>query len=146
MVNKEGEKLHTAFVTYQGYVDQYKNVRVVCGKELAAIEQQMDATGKSVLAAVKKSISEGKLTDAAAHAKDGLAELEKIQKLADASLAKPRVPGPANEAPHVDDRPDDSAFTALINKQKEIIGIRSDAEHQVAAAIKEAMPKAPEHK
>lgn len=141
VLKDEGEKLHNEFAKYQGYVDKYKHIREVCGKELAVIEKQMDAVAKSLVAAVKKSVSESKLPEAAKEAKAGVDELQKIQKLADDSLAKPRVPGPAIETPHADDRPDASVFTALIDKQKEIIAIRTLAEREVMQVIQDAMPK-----
>lgn len=143
VIDKEGMELNAAFTKYQGYIDKYKHIREVCGKELAVIEKQMDTAVKAQIADVKKLIAAGKRDDAVKHAKEAQAELQNIQKLADESLAKPRIPGPAIETPHADDRPDASVFTALIDKQKEIIGTRTDGEHQLAELLKAAMPKAP---
>jgi hypothetical protein len=136
LAEKEGGELHKNFATYQGYVDKFKHVREVCGQELAQLEKQMKATAESAIAAVKKLVSEGKREDALKHAKDSVADLRKIQERADDSLAKPRVPPPAVESPHKDDRPDASVFTALIEKQNEIIGIRKHAEGELAALVK----------
>ena len=142
LIATEGAELHNAFVKYQGYVDKYKHLREVCGKEMAVIERQMEAAAKSAIDEVTKSISENDLPEAIKQAKAAKEELAKIQTLANESIAKPRVPGPAIETPHADDRPDASVFTALINKQNDIIGIRTNAEHKLTDLLKHALPKA----
>lgn len=141
LAEKEGAALHNKFAVYQGYVDKYKHVREVCGKELAAIEKQLDATAKTLIADAKKAIAAAKYVDAGKEIKAGLVELQKLQKAADDSLAKPRVPGPAVETPHADDRPDASVFTALIDKQKDIIATRTEAERELNALFEEAKSK-----
>ena len=142
LVDKEGGELHSAAVKYQGYIDKYKDLRAVCGQELAAIETRMDNAAKKVVADAKREIAAGHLAEAGKQIKAGTAQLQQIQQEANDSLQKPRVPGPAVETPHADDRPDASVFTALINKQQDIIAVRTEAEHELATLLKDAVAKA----
>ena len=139
LVKEEGLTLSKEATKYQGYVDMYKHKREVCGKELSAIKKSLDELGVKALGEVKKLMGS---SDKKAHelaeklVEKTKAELTKLQHDADTSLAKPRVPGPAAETPHADDRPDASVFTALIDKQKEIIGDRTHIERALDEALK----------
>lgn len=136
LIDKEGIALSGEFTKYQGYIDKYKHLRDVCAKEMKQIRVTLDALVAKAVPAAKAAAAAGKAAEADKLVKATQAELLKLQKMADDSIAKPRVPGPAAETPHADDRPDMSVFTALITAQTEIIAVRKQAEAALDAALK----------
>lgn len=135
LIDKEGLALSSEFTKYQGYVDKYKNLRDVCGKEMKQIRAKLDALVAKTVPGAKAGAAAGKADVVEKLVNATKAELTKIQKEADDSIAKPRIPGPAAETPHADDRPDASVFTALITAQSDIIAVRKKAEGDLDAAL-----------
>lgn len=141
LIDKEGVALQKDILEYRGYINKYKKLREDCGKEMKEIRAKLDALIAKTVPGAKAGAAAGKAEVVQKLVTATKAELTKLQKEADDSIAKPRVPGPQIETPHADDRPDMSVFTALITAQNEIIAVRKKAEADLDAALAAAQKK-----
>jgi hypothetical protein len=128
---------------YDGYTDNWKDIRVRLLKNMTKVKKEMEDLIAGKVAATVKTCNESKNAEAKFKkasvdlAKTMLKELTAKQKVIDKTLEEGRVPLSAAESPHADDRPGDVVdhFDKCRQIQVDIIAMRQDAEAKLNKGI-----------
>lgn len=144
LIGKAETTLKHHKLKYDGYVKDWKDIRVRTKAAMVKAEQDMDKLVRKADAVVKTCEQTAKVPNSpnrpksVALGKTMLAELAQLQKATNDALSEARVPKAATVSPHKDDFPDDARnlFDECRQIQESIIGKRSAAEADVRAAMK----------
>jgi hypothetical protein len=144
LIKRAGQELQRAQQVYQGYIDDWADIRFRTKAGMLKGQKEMEALLKKAedtVTVCEKSAQAQKnefMAKSAALAKKVLAELKAKQQSIDETLSEARVPKNASVSPHADDRPNKAAgiFEECRKIQEQIVGERKNAESRLLAAIK----------
>jgi hypothetical protein len=138
LLDAEGVKLAAAETKYQNYREVWIEKRKKSLKELPDLMKRMADNAKMAIKIGRDAANAGKADDATAAHADGLKQLKEDYEACIKSVETWRVPPPAVEQPHVDDRLD--VFGPLVKLSNDVETVRT----QLDSALKKVPTATPQ--